>query len=325
MAADEDSPLLSLLVPRAAVLSGTAEPGAGVGEVGVTELPMLTLPVSEPGSKPGSKFSPLNMGSGDVIGGGLGRFLAKDGEMRLGETGLCECDMRRGETMPDDWEIRLGELLGTPGLGEVLTPGTPGLGEVLTPGLGEVLTPDDDPDIRLGELLMPCGDDPDMRLGRLGRLPVPTGCEGGTPRLGELDRDKGTADMDLRASSLLCTGTGSDDGGPEAAKAEAEAEEEAAGRLKGGTGEGVERATNLTSAGLALRLLRLSTLLSAEMGGMGEGAKRGMRDEERLRLSCLGDEGGVAKGVVDWDWEESELRREADGDGPAPGVGDIAG
>lgn len=54
---------------------------------------------------------------------------------------------------------------------------------------------------------------------------------------------------------------------------------------------------------------------------MGEGASFGMRDT--LVLS-FGDDGGVAKDVVDWD--EPELRRESDGsDGPAPGVGDIAG
>lgn len=52
----------------------------------------------------------------------------------------------------------------------------------------------------------------------------------------------------------------------------------------------------------------------------GDGASFGMRE---ILVLSFGDDGGVAKAVVDW--EEPELRRESDGSsGPAPGVGDIA-
>lgn len=104
--------------------------------------------------------------------------------------------------------------------------------------------------------------------------------------------------MDLRARSLLWTGTGSEEGLGAAGKS-------------GGAG-----AAALLSPELELRLS--ASALSMEDGGTGEDVSLGMRE---TLLFSRGEDGGVAKVVVDWD--EPELRRETDG--PAPGVGNIAG
>lgn len=48
----------------------------------------------------------------------------------------------------------------------------------------------------------------------------------------------------------------------------------------------------------------------------------GMRE---TLVESFGEEGGVAKEVVDWDEPELRRERERESDGPAPGVGDIAG
>lgn len=110
--------------------------------------------------------------------------------------------------------------------------------------------------------------------------------------------------MDLRASSLLWTGTGNELGLGAAGKC---------GGVGARVGAGAGAFSGLLSPELEERL--------SASWSTGDGASFGMRDDKLVVRLSLGDEGGVAKEVFDCD--EPELRRESDG--PAPGVGDIAG
>lgn len=174
---------------------------------------------------------------------------------------------------------------------------------------------------RYSELLRRTGIDDDDDVGGVGELWPDFGAYCDCLLAGRVTGGI-AADMDLRASSLLCTGTGSDDdddddGGCGGCGGGGEAWEDGGRRRKavrtGGDGLPPEE-----DATLPLDASAWWWWSPAATCGAGDDASFGMRDTPR---SSFGDDGGVAK-VAEWD-ELPELRRERDG--PAPGVGDMAG